>query len=141
MSHSPCPSSLCTVHNIPSLLSQDFSNILSVLQSVKARDEGKGETGGGGPKPKPVEEPHHQRSQPPPSHGYNRYDQEKFGRQEGGCGLCVSLWVDWFSTGSQLVMILFTETEEFKIDTTLTYSGLTLKSVKVCVCDGDGVCV
>ena len=76
---------------------QDFSNILTLLTSVKARDEGKGETagggggGGGGGKPKPVEEPRHQRPQPPPSHGYNRYDQERFGGQEGMWCVCVCL--------------------------------------------------
>ena len=47
---------------------------------MKARDEGKGEIGGG--KPQAVEEARHQRSQAPPT-GYSRYDQEKFRGQEG----------------------------------------------------------
>ena len=63
---------------------QDFSNIFSLLQSVKARDEGRGETGGGGKQPV-AEEPQHQRTQAPPTHGYSRYSQEKFRGQEGVC--------------------------------------------------------
>ena len=86
MQTSDMPSlSLCL--SPPTPVSQDFSNIFSLLQSVKARDEGKGETVGSG-KPQPAEEPRHQRSQAPPTHGYSRYDQEKFRGQEGD--LCIA---------------------------------------------------
>jgi parafibromin len=81
---------------------KDFSNIFSLLQSVKARDEGEVGGGGGGKQPVP-EEPRQPQTQAPPTHGYSRYGQEKFRGQE--------------------------ETGEFKIDTTSTYHGLTLKSV------------
>ncbi|CAI8022875.1 Parafibromin [Geodia barretti] len=63
---------------------KDFSNIFSLLQSVKARDEGRGgEVGGGGGGKQPVpEEPRQPQTQAPPTHGYSRYGQEKFRGQE-----------------------------------------------------------
>ena len=68
-----------TVH-ISSTVLQSFSNIFSLLQSVKARDEGKGEAVG---KPPQQEEPRHPRNPPAPTHGYSRYDQERFRGKEG----------------------------------------------------------
>ena len=56
---------------------QTFSNIFSLLQSVKARDEGKGE------QPAPKQEAQVTRNPQPPT-GYNRYGQERFRGQEGG---------------------------------------------------------
>ena len=53
---------------------QSFSNIFSLLQSVKARDDGKGDA----VKQSQPEEPKHQRHPPVPTHGYNRYGQERF---------------------------------------------------------------
>jgi len=48
---------------------------------VKARDEGKGEAVS--KQPPVVEEPRHPRNPPPPTHGYSRYDQERFKGKEG----------------------------------------------------------
>ena len=58
---------------------QSFSNIFSLLQSVKARDEGKASTTEQiqQEEPKPVRHP------PAPIRGYSRYDQERFQGQEG----------------------------------------------------------
>jgi len=55
------------------------------------------------------------------THGYSRYDQEKFRGKEGSVivWLCVCC----------VIMYFCTETEDFKIDTMGTYHGLTLKSV------------
>lgn len=66
-----------------SLACQSFSNIFSLLQSVKARDEGKANSSEQvqPEEPKPVRHP------PAPTHGYSRYDQERFKGQEGK-----SLW-------------------------------------------------
>merc|ERR1711973_116087 len=79
-------------------------NILAILTSVKAREEGKyakpaPPMGGGPPMSRPGSMP------PPPRQnlpGYNRYDQDKYQQAD---------------------------TEGFKIDTTGTYAGKTLKSV------------
>ncbi|CAH0394551.1 unnamed protein product [Bemisia tabaci] len=78
-------------------------NILAILQSVKAREEGRHRP----PQPTPV----HMTPRMPPAKPavpqpvvYSRYDQERFIRQKE-------------------------ETEGFKIDTTGTYHGMTLKSV------------
>ena len=64
---------------------KDFSNIFTLLQTVKARDEGRADTtgGGGGAKQLVAEETQHQRAQAPPTQGYSRYSQEKFRGQEG----------------------------------------------------------
>merc|ERR1712198_244023 len=77
-------------------------NILAILTSVKAREEGKyakpaPPMGGGPPMSRPGSMP------PPPRQnlpGYNRYDQDKYQQAD---------------------------TEGFKIDTTGTYAGKTLK--------------
>ena len=58
---------------------QSFSNIFSLLQSVKARDEGKASS----TEQVPQEEPKPARHPPAPTHGYSRYDQERFKGQEG----------------------------------------------------------
>ncbi|XP_075226203.1 cell division cycle 73 hyrax [Lycorma delicatula] len=77
-------------------------NIFAILQSIKAREEGRHRP----PQPTPVITP---RATPvkaviPQPVVYNRYDQERFIRQKE-------------------------ETEGFKIDTMGTYHGMTLKSV------------
>ncbi|XP_066153206.1 parafibromin [Euwallacea fornicatus] len=78
-------------------------NVLAMLQSIKAREEGR-------QRPQPAQppittpRPTIQRSIPPQQSVYNRYDQERFNRQKE-------------------------ETEGFKIDTMGTYHGMTLKSV------------
>ncbi|XP_050389977.1 parafibromin [Patella vulgata] len=82
---------------------QFAKNVFSILQSIKAREEGSHRHS----------HSHHSSSvqsttpamtqpKPQPSAGYNRYDQERFRKDE---------------------------TEGFKIDTMGTYHGLTLKSV------------
>ncbi|MEQ2267099.1 accessory factor associated with RNA polymerase II, partial [Xenotaenia resolanae] len=83
---------------------QNFSkNIFAILQSVKAREEGRA------PEQRPAQntaqvDPSLRNKQPVPA-AYNRYDQERFKGKE--------------------------ETEGFKIDTMGTYHGMTLKSVTV----------
>ncbi|XP_021926024.1 parafibromin [Zootermopsis nevadensis] len=76
-------------------------NIFAILQSIKAREEGRHRP----PQPTPIVTPRATpiRSIPQPA-VYNRYDQERFIRQKE-------------------------ETEGFKIDTLGTYHGMTLKSV------------
>ncbi|KAJ9591699.1 hypothetical protein L9F63_001786 [Diploptera punctata] len=76
-------------------------NIFAILQSIKAREEGRHKP----PQPTPIVTPRAtpMRSIPQPA-VYNRYDQERFIRQKE-------------------------ETEGFKIDTLGTYHGMTLKSV------------
>ncbi|MBN3271451.1 CDC73 protein, partial [Polyodon spathula] len=76
-------------------------NIFAILQSVKAREEGRA------PEQRPTQnatqaDPSLRNKQPVPA-AYNRYDQERFKGKE--------------------------ETEGFKIDTMGTYHGMTLKSV------------
>lgn len=76
-----------------------FSNIFSLLQTVKAREEGKLHVDTGNKQPvfpeaKPLK--------PGATRGYSRYDQEKFGKEATG---------------------------EFRIDTTGTYHGMTLKTM------------
>uniref|UniRef100_A0A3P8PL53 Paf1 complex subunit Cdc73 N-terminal domain-containing protein n=1 Tax=Astatotilapia calliptera TaxID=8154 RepID=A0A3P8PL53_ASTCA len=80
---------------------KNFSkNIFAILQSVKAREEGRA------PEQRPAQnttqDPSLRNKQPVPA-AYNRYDQERFKGKE--------------------------ETEGFKIDTMGTYHGMTLKSV------------
>ncbi|KAG9338394.1 hypothetical protein JZ751_025798 [Albula glossodonta] len=81
---------------------RNFSkNIFAILQSVKAREEGRA------PEQRPTQnttqvDPSIRTKQPVPA-AYNRYDQERFKGKE--------------------------ETEGFKIDTMGTYHGMTLKSV------------
>ncbi|KAK6302367.1 hypothetical protein J4Q44_G00267220 [Coregonus suidteri] len=81
---------------------KNFSkNIFAILQSVKAREEGRA------PEQRPAQnttqvDPSIRIKQPVPA-AYNRYDQERFKGKE--------------------------ETEGFKIDTMGTYHGMTLKSV------------
>uniref|UniRef100_A0A674N8Y9 Parafibromin n=1 Tax=Takifugu rubripes TaxID=31033 RepID=A0A674N8Y9_TAKRU len=81
---------------------KNFSkNIFAILQSVKAREEGRA------PEQRPAQNPTQpdvslRNKQPVPT-AYNRYDQERFKGKE--------------------------ETEGFKIDTMGTYHGMTLKSV------------
>ncbi|KAJ8011225.1 hypothetical protein DPEC_G00055950 [Dallia pectoralis] len=81
---------------------KNFSkNIFAILQSVKAREEGRA------PEQRPTQNPAQvdpsiRNKQPVPA-AYNRYDQERFKGKE--------------------------ETEGFKIDTMGTYHGMTLKSV------------
>uniref|UniRef100_A0A3B4CIG7 Parafibromin n=1 Tax=Pygocentrus nattereri TaxID=42514 RepID=A0A3B4CIG7_PYGNA len=81
---------------------KNFSkNIFAILQSVKAREEGRA------PEQRPAQNPTQtdpsiRNKQPVPA-AYNRYDQERFKGKE--------------------------ETEGFKIDTMGTYHGMTLKSV------------
>ncbi|TWW72807.1 Parafibromin Cell division cycle protein 73 -like protein [Takifugu flavidus] len=83
---------------------KNFSkNIFAILQSVKAREEGRA------PEQRPAQNPTQpdvslRNKQPVPT-AYNRYDQERFKGKE--------------------------ETEGFKIDTMGTYHGMTLKSVTV----------
>uniref|UniRef100_A0A669DLQ6 Cell division cycle 73, Paf1/RNA polymerase II complex component, homolog (S. cerevisiae) n=1 Tax=Oreochromis niloticus TaxID=8128 RepID=A0A669DLQ6_ORENI len=82
---------------------KNFSkNIFAILQSVKAREEGRA------PEQRPAQnttqDPSLRNKQPVPA-AYNRYDQERFKGKE--------------------------ETEGFKIDTMGTYHGMTLKSVTV----------
>ncbi|CAN0342553.1 parafibromin [Lethenteron reissneri] len=80
---------------------KDFAkNIFAILQSVKAREEGKAPQE---PRPaQPLSQPQPTVKQSIPA-AYNRYDQERFKGKE--------------------------ETEGFKIDTISTYHGMTLKSV------------
>ncbi|KAK3928824.1 Parafibromin [Frankliniella fusca] len=76
-------------------------NIIAILTSIKAREEGRNRP----PQPTPAITPRAtpMRTVPQPAM-YNRYDQERFIRQKE-------------------------ETEGFKIDTMGTYHGMTLKSV------------
>ena len=60
---------------------QTFSNIFSLLQSVKARDEGKVDS-----KQTSQQETKNTRNPPVPTHVYNRYDQERYKGQEGESG-------------------------------------------------------
>ncbi|KAJ1520944.1 hypothetical protein ONE63_004021 [Megalurothrips usitatus] len=76
-------------------------NILAILQSIKAREEGRNRPTQPTPAITPRATP--MRTVPQPAM-YNRYDQERFIRQKE-------------------------ETEGFKIDTMGTYHGMTLKSV------------
>ncbi|CAG2063074.1 unnamed protein product [Timema podura] len=76
-------------------------NIFAILQSIKAREEGRHRPPQQTPMMTPQATP--MRSAPQPA-VYNRYDQERFIRQKE-------------------------ETEGFKIDTMGTYHGMTLKSV------------
>ncbi|XP_014487904.1 PREDICTED: parafibromin, partial [Dinoponera quadriceps] len=79
-------------------------NIFAILQSIKAREEGR-QKGGGPAVPTPMVTPRSTPMRPLPQPAvYNRYDQERFIRQKE-------------------------ETEGFKIDTMGTYHGMTLKSV------------
>ena len=55
------------------------------------------------------------------THGYSRYDQERFRGKEG--------YVIKYSYVCDLMVYYCTETEDFKIDTMGTYHGLNLKSV------------
>ncbi|XP_036133257.1 parafibromin isoform X2 [Molossus molossus] len=81
---------------------KNFSkNIFAILQSVKAREEGRAPEQRPAPNAAPVD-PTLRTKQPVPA-AYNRYDQERFKGKE--------------------------ETEGFKIDTMGTYHGMTLKSV------------
>ncbi|KAK7815392.1 hypothetical protein U0070_022647 [Myodes glareolus] len=81
---------------------KNFSkNIFAILQSVKAREEGRAPEQRPAPNTAPVD-PTLRTKQPIPA-AYNRYDQERFKGKE--------------------------ETEGFKIDTMGTYHGMTLKSV------------
>uniref|UniRef100_A0A2K6TTA8 Cell division cycle 73 n=1 Tax=Saimiri boliviensis boliviensis TaxID=39432 RepID=A0A2K6TTA8_SAIBB len=83
---------------------KNFSkNIFAILQSVKAREEGRAPEQRPAPSAAPVD-PTLRTKQPIPA-AYNRYDQERFKGKE--------------------------ETEGFKIDTMGTYHGMTLKSVTV----------
>ncbi|KAL1131818.1 hypothetical protein AAG570_011430 [Ranatra chinensis] len=76
-------------------------NIFALLQSIKAREDGRHRP----PQPTPVVTPRTNPIKPLPQPiVYNRYDQERFIRQRE-------------------------ETEGFKIDTMGTYHGMTLKSV------------
>uniref|UniRef100_A0A3B1JLU9 Parafibromin n=1 Tax=Astyanax mexicanus TaxID=7994 RepID=A0A3B1JLU9_ASTMX len=80
---------------------QSSGSIFAILQSVKAREEGRA------PEQRPAQNPTQtdpsvRNKQPVPA-AYNRYDQERFKGKE--------------------------ETEGFKIDTMGTYHGMTLKSV------------
>ncbi|XP_026709779.1 parafibromin [Athene cunicularia] len=76
-------------------------NIFAILQSVKAREEGRAPEQRPAPNTAPTD-PTLRNKQPIPA-AYNRYDQERFKGKE--------------------------ETEGFKIDTMGTYHGMTLKSV------------
>ncbi|KAG8132770.1 hypothetical protein E2320_010612, partial [Naja naja] len=76
-------------------------NIFAILQSVKAREEGRAPEQRPAPNTAPMD-PTLRNKQPIPA-AYNRYDQERFKGKE--------------------------ETEGFKIDTMGTYHGMTLKSV------------
>ncbi|OXU19054.1 hypothetical protein TSAR_007446 [Trichomalopsis sarcophagae] len=77
-------------------------NIFVILQSIKAREDGKNR---GPMAPTPMVTPRSTPMRPLPQPAvYNRYDQERFIRQKE-------------------------ETEGFKIDTMGTYHGMTLKSV------------
>ncbi|RMC08389.1 hypothetical protein DUI87_14633 [Hirundo rustica rustica] len=78
-------------------------NIFAILQSVKAREEGRAPEQRPAPNTAPTD-PTLRNKQPIPA-AYNRYDQERFKGKE--------------------------ETEGFKIDTMGTYHGMTLKSVTV----------
>lgn len=76
-------------------------NILAMLHSIKAREEGRARP----PQPAPIVTPRQTPVRPTTQPAvYNRYDQERFNRQKE-------------------------ETEGFKIDTMGTYHGMTLKSV------------
>ncbi|KAK6631836.1 accessory factor associated with RNA polymerase II [Polyplax serrata] len=76
-------------------------NIFAILQSIKAREEGRHRP----PAPAPIVTPRATPARPAPQPAvYNRYDQERFIRQKE-------------------------ETEGFQIDTMGTYHGMTLKSV------------
>lgn len=76
-------------------------NILAMLHSIKAREEGRARPPQAAPIVTPRQTPVRPTTQPAV---YNRYDQERFNRQKE-------------------------ETEGFKIDTMGTYHGMTLKSV------------
>ncbi|EEZ97432.2 parafibromin [Tribolium castaneum] len=76
-------------------------NILAMLHSIKAREEGRQRPPQQAPIVTPRQTPVRPTTQPAV---YNRYDQERFNRQKE-------------------------ETEGFKIDTMGTYHGMTLKSV------------
>uniref|UniRef100_A0A3B3THI6 Parafibromin n=1 Tax=Paramormyrops kingsleyae TaxID=1676925 RepID=A0A3B3THI6_9TELE len=81
---------------------KNFSkNIFAILQSVKAREEGRAPEQR--PAPNTTQVDPSERNKPPVPAAYNRYDQERFKGKE--------------------------ETEGFKIDTMGTYHGMTLKSV------------
>ena len=70
---------------------------------MKARDEGKGEAVS--KQPPVVEEPRHTRNPPPPTHGYSRYDQERFRGKEGkSCDLVHHL-VEKLSVGGIFVVV------------------------------------
>ncbi|ELW68065.1 Parafibromin [Tupaia chinensis] len=89
---------------------KNFSkNIFAILQSVKAREEGRAPEQRPAPNAAPVD-PTLRTKQPIPA-AYNRYDQERFKGKEGNNPVCS------------------VETEGFKIDTMGTYHGMTLKSV------------
>ncbi|XP_046844194.1 parafibromin-like [Xenia sp. Carnegie-2017] len=79
---------------------QFLKNILAILQSVKAQEDGS--SAKQAQKPAPAAEP--PKKKPPVAVSYNRYDQERFNRKE--------------------------ETEGFNIDTMGTYHGLSLDRVK-----------
>ncbi|KAF5914021.1 hypothetical protein HPG69_010179 [Diceros bicornis minor] len=98
---------------------KNFSkNIFAILQSVKAREEGRAPEQRPAPNAAPVD-PTLRTKQPIPA-AYNRYDQERFKGKEGNkSSLCI-------------------ETEGFKIDTMGTYHGMTLKSVTVSYFDCRG---
>ena len=64
---------------------QSFANIFSLLQSVKARDEGRGEVAAATP-PSQEEPRARPRNPPTATHGYSRYDQERYKGKEGGRG-------------------------------------------------------
>ncbi|XP_072015917.1 parafibromin-like [Amphiura filiformis] len=96
-----------TRHSVLRSTGKDFSkNIFAILQSVKAREEGKQGKATNGTQP-PQQTPSAQqdapRKKPVAQSMYNRYDQERFHGKE--------------------------DTEGFKIDTMGTYHGMTLKSV------------
>ena len=83
---------------------QNFSkNIFGLLQSLKAREEGRHKPAGQPPPPAPAGLPPRPAAGRPAPAPYSRYDQERFQGRE--------------------------ETEGFKIDTMGTYHGMTLKSV------------
>ena len=84
---------------------------------MKARDEGKASA----TEQVQQEEPKPVRHPPAPTHGYSRYDQERFKGQEGK---------HYCNQIADYAMIFFiSETGEFKIDTTGTYHGMTINSL------------
>jgi len=83
---------------------QFAKNIFSILQSIKAREEGTSRSQGGGAHTG-GSQPAAQPARPTVISGYNRYDQERFNRKGGP------------------------DSEGFKIDTMGTYHGMTLKSL------------